>query len=145
MCDLDQVCYIFLKRLKFLDNRQYCKNPSKARAHPKFSIGIKEVHRKILYTNMKVIIIANDVNEEEVHEKIHLKIDLEEICKNKGILLIQCLSKKVLAKILKKSKTVSCVSILSIEGAEEEYENLLRVSKIYLPILKQIHQNSLFP
>ncbi|CEF63929.1 Ribosomal protein L7Ae/L30e/S12e/Gadd45 domain-containing protein [Strongyloides ratti] len=145
MCDLDQACYIFLKRLKYLDNRQYCKNPSKAHAHPKFSIGVREIHRKILYSNIKIIFIANDINKDELLEKIHINFNLEEICKNKGIPFISCLSKKILAKIFKKSTIVSCISILSIEGAETEFESLLKIYKIYKPILEQINQNSLFP
>uniref|UniRef100_A0A0K0EPM8 RING-type domain-containing protein n=1 Tax=Strongyloides stercoralis TaxID=6248 RepID=A0A0K0EPM8_STRER len=145
MYDLDEVCYYFLKRLKYLDNRQYCKNPSKAHAHPKFSIGVREVNRKIVYTNMKVIFIANDINKEELGEKIHINFNLEELCKEKGILLIYCLSRKALAKIFKKSKTVSCVGALSIDGAEKEYENLVKTYQIYKPIIEQKNQNSLFP
>uniref|UniRef100_A0A0N4Z6P9 Ribosomal_L7Ae domain-containing protein n=1 Tax=Parastrongyloides trichosuri TaxID=131310 RepID=A0A0N4Z6P9_PARTI len=130
MCDHDQACYILLKRLKFLDNRQYNENPTKARAHPKFSIGVKEVKRKIMYKNIKAVLVANDINQEEFHEKTNIDFNLEELCKENNILFIKCLTKKVLAKIMKKTKIVSCIGILSIEGAEKEYDNLRSMFQI---------------
>ncbi|XP_067012843.2 uncharacterized protein Sbp2 [Anabrus simplex] len=111
--------------VKFHD-AQYHRNPVKANARRRHVTGLKEVKKQLGLKKLKLVIIVPDL--EKVQTKGGLDHKVEELKEMAAALHVPCvfaLSRKLLGKVLYKEVPVSCVGIISYEGAENKLKVML--------------------
>ncbi|XP_054263222.1 selenocysteine insertion sequence-binding protein 2-like [Macrosteles quadrilineatus] len=119
VCDL-------LEKVAYFQDRLFVREPIKANAKRRYVAGINQVNKYLQVKKVKLLIIAPDLEKnpgegglDEKVEKFKVEAELQ------GIPCIFGPNRKRLGKAVKKNTLVSCVAVLSYEGAEELYSQVL--------------------
>lgn len=113
------------------------KDDANARARRRLVIGLREVARGIRAHKIKMVIMANNLDQ---YGAIDAK--LEEIlmlCQEEDVPVLFELSKRKLGKALGKSVKVSVVGVQNADGAHEQFKKLNKLSRLTrIPSTKEI-------
>jgi len=102
--------------------QQRSKNDANARARRRLVVGFREVARGVRAKKIKMVVMANNLDEYEVvGEKTQEIIDL---CRASDIPILFELNKRKLGKALGKTLKMSIVGIQNADGAYEQFKKL---------------------
>ncbi|PVU95764.1 hypothetical protein BB561_001607 [Smittium simulii] len=121
--------------LSKFQTRAHSSDPIKAKTKKRYYCGAKEILSKIKLGKIKCVIVSiniqpidyiNDIFDENTTKIL-------QICEKLNINVVFSHTRRTLGKLIfsgKKAKSVSCIGLSFIDGADEEYKNTLRCSKI---------------
>uniref|UniRef100_A0A0N5AP59 Ribosomal_L7Ae domain-containing protein n=1 Tax=Syphacia muris TaxID=451379 RepID=A0A0N5AP59_9BILA len=130
-----------LVRIRFLQDRMWIRNITKARKKKKFVCGFNEVTKHLLENDLKLVILANDIKKVE-----GLADKLRRFCVVNKVPIFNSCKKRVIGKTLGRFPFVSVVGIINVDGAQDLYDKvllLLNNQEIELALSRHIDQLSL--
>ncbi|XP_022213921.2 selenocysteine insertion sequence-binding protein 2 [Drosophila obscura] len=124
---LKQLTTQLLKDVNRFQKRAYVKNEIKARAHPRFVLGIREALARLRIKKVKLLILATDCEICPGEHGLDETIDgLKELCQQQTVPYCFSLVRRELSYALQKRAQISCVAILDYDGANATFNDLLR-------------------
>ncbi|XP_072040506.1 uncharacterized protein [Amphiura filiformis] len=128
--DIDACCTTLLQALVRFQDRQYHKDPNKAKAKRRIVMGLREVTKHLKLKKIKCIIVSPNL------ERIQAKGGLDEalntimsLSHEQDVPVIFALGRKALGRAVNKLVPVSVVGVFNYDGAEDMYKNLLDLSQ----------------
>lgn len=110
--------------------RAYDKNQIKGRAHRRYVCGFKECLRQLSINKVKLMIIATDCEPCSIPGGLDEVLnDIKAKCLETKVPWVFSLERKKLGYILFKRAAVSCVGILSYDGAQGVFHELMECSE----------------
>ncbi|XP_034657678.1 selenocysteine insertion sequence-binding protein 2 [Drosophila subobscura] len=123
---LKQLTIQLLKDLNRFQQRAYAKNEIKARAHPRFVLGIREASARLRIQKVKLLILATDCEICPGERGLDETIDgLKDLCQQQTVPYCFPLVRRELSYALQKRAQISCVAILDYDGANATFNDLL--------------------
>ncbi|XP_017135627.1 selenocysteine insertion sequence-binding protein 2 [Drosophila miranda] len=123
---LKQLTTQLLKDLSRFQKRAYTKNEIKARAHPRFVLGIREALARLRIQKVKFLIMATDCEICPGERGLDETIDgLKDLCQQQKVPYCFSLLRRELSYALQKRAQISCVAILDYDGANAIFNDLL--------------------
>ncbi|XP_034233974.1 selenocysteine insertion sequence-binding protein 2 [Thrips palmi] len=123
---LDEAVTNLLKTIHGFQDRHYQKDPIRAHAKRRFVLGIREVKKYLMLKKLKFIVIAPDL--EPVKSPGGLDetvIQIREEGRTQQIPVVFAVGRRQLGFALMRKVPISIVGIISPEGAEELYREVL--------------------
>ncbi|XP_068594462.1 selenocysteine insertion sequence-binding protein 2 [Brachionichthys hirsutus] len=127
--DVDECVTALLKELVRFQDRLYQKDPMKARMKRRIVMGLREVLKNLKLRKIKCVVISPNC------ERIQSKGGLDEAlytiidtCREQGVPFVFALSRKALARCIKKAVPVSVVGIFNYDGAQDFYHKMIELS-----------------
>ncbi|XP_055373504.1 selenocysteine insertion sequence-binding protein 2 [Condylostylus longicornis] len=118
--DLIRKIYVFQKRA-------YQKNEIKAKAHRRYVMGFKETKRGLSIGKVKLVIIAPDCEQCDNTDGIQETIDwIKDKCNENEVPYLFSLRARQIAYCLYIKVPVYCLGIISYDGAQDIYNELLK-------------------
>lgn len=124
--ELDEAVANLLKVIYGFQDRHYQKDPIRAHAKRRFVLGIREVKKYLMLKRLKFIVIAPDL--EPVKSPGGLDqtvVHIREEGRTQQIPVIFAVGRRQLGFALMKKVPISIVGVISAEGAEELYREVL--------------------
>ncbi|XP_022100524.1 selenocysteine insertion sequence-binding protein 2-like [Acanthaster planci] len=128
--DIDACCTTLLQTLVRFQDRQYHKDPTKAKAKRRIVMGLREVTKHLKLKKIKCIMVSPNL--ERIQSKGGLDDALNRIMTlsaEQNVPVVFALGRKALGRAVNKLVPVSVVGIFNYDGAEEFYKNLLDLTK----------------
>lgn len=124
--EVDSAVKTLVTMLVKFQERQYQRDPIKAKIRRRYVCGLKEATK--LMTKMSCVIVAPDIQRsrgpgllDEVVAKMLNR------ARESGVPLIFALSLKMLGKLCHKSVPVSCIGIINYQGAQDVFNQLMEL------------------
>ncbi|XP_033127285.1 uncharacterized protein LOC117125035 [Anneissia japonica] len=127
--DIDACCTTLLQALIKFQDRQYHKDPTKAKSKRRIVMGLREVTKHLKLKKIKCIIVSPNL--EKIQAKGGLDDALENIsslAREQNVPLVFALGRKALGRAVNKLVPVSVVGLFNYDGAEETFQQLLQLS-----------------
>lgn len=128
--EVDSVASELLKELVRFQDRQFHRDPIKAKAKRRFVLGLREVSKHLKLRKLKCVIISSNV------ERIKSEGGLDEalqgiiaLCQENEVPVVYALKRQSLGKVLLKKVPVSIVGIFNYDGAEEYFKKLIDLTQ----------------
>ncbi|XP_071789290.1 uncharacterized protein [Asterias amurensis] len=145
--DIDACCTTLLQTLVKFQDRQYQKDPTKAKSKRRIVMGLREVTKHLKLKKIKCIIVSPNL------ERIQSKGGLDEalnritaLSNEQTVPVVFALGRKALGRAVNKLVPVSVVGIFNYDGAQEHYKNLLDLTKSardnYNAMIRQFQQEA---
>ena len=116
---LDGLVAALLARLFEFQERVRLNDPIKAKMRRRLVFGLREVRRGIRADNVKVVVVAPNIDEGSTLAK---SVDeILDAARDMGVPVVFALGKRKLGRALRKSVGVSAVGVYSGDGAYDEY------------------------
>ncbi|XP_052785632.1 uncharacterized protein LOC128221193 isoform X2 [Mya arenaria] len=143
--EIDNSVIALLQDLVRFQDKQYHKDPVKAKAKRRFVLGLREVTKHLKLKKIKCVIISPNL------EKIQSKGGLDdalnnilELCNDQSVPFIFGLGRRALGRACAKLVPVSVVGVFNYEGSEENYKSLIglteRAREQYREMIHQIEK-----
>ncbi|KAK2837926.1 hypothetical protein Q5P01_015138 [Channa striata] len=127
--DVDECVTTLLKELVRFQDRQYQKDPMKARMKRRIVMGLREVLKHLKLKKVKCVIISPNCERIQskggLDEAIHTIIDT---CRKQEVPFVFALSRKALGRCVNKAVPVSLVGIFNYDGAQDFYHKMIELS-----------------
>lgn len=112
---------------KFQD-RAYLKNNTKARAHKRFVVGLKQTKRAM--NKAKIVIIAPDLEPCPGDEGLDSAVEeIKSLAEELSVPVLFSTSRRKLGYLMHKKVPVSSIAILDYSGAEVQFNRLIQLLK----------------
>ncbi|KAL9985383.1 hypothetical protein ACROYT_G007779 [Oculina patagonica] len=128
--EVDSVATDLLRELVRFQDRQFHKDPVKAKVKRRFVLGLREVSKHLKLRKLKCVIISSNV--ERIKSAGGLDETLSGIittCQENQIPLVFALKRQLLGKVLLKKVPVSIVGIFNYDGAQEHFKKLIDLTQ----------------
>ncbi|XP_064394353.1 selenocysteine insertion sequence-binding protein 2-like [Halichondria panicea] len=126
--EINECAAMLLSELLRFQDRQFLKDPIKAKMKKRYVCGMREVLKHVKSRRVKCLIVAPNM------ERIHSEGGIDDViaqilslAEEQSLPTIFALSRRRLAVTLKKSHKVGCVGVFRYEGAESHYKRLLEL------------------
>ncbi|KAL5291629.1 SECISBP2L family protein [Megaselia abdita] len=125
---LSQQTEDLLRKLNEFQRRALQKNEIKAKAHKRFVIGFREVKNHLLVKKLKLVIIATDCEKCDIEGGIDDVIEsMKTFCRtDQEVPCCFSMKRRQLAYCLYRKVPVSCVGILSYDGAQDIFHSFMK-------------------
>ncbi|XP_077996549.1 selenocysteine insertion sequence-binding protein 2-like isoform X2 [Glandiceps talaboti] len=127
--DIDACCTTLLQTLCRFQDRQYHKDPSKAKSKRRLVMGLREVTKHLRLKKIKCIVISPNL------ERIQSRGGLDDVldviiglATDQGVPFVFALGRKALGRAVNKLVPVSVVGVFNYDGAEDVFRELLNLS-----------------
>eukprot|EP00731_Ephydatia_muelleri_P017820 Em0010g918a len=108
--------------------RQYQKDPIKARARKRYVCGLREVAKHVKLKKLKCVVIPPNLDNIQSTGGINSAVEnIIGNCRELNIPVAYGLSRRKLAYLLKKKHKVGCLGIFSYDGAEVWYKQMMEL------------------
>ncbi|KAG8455354.1 hypothetical protein GDO86_001524 [Hymenochirus boettgeri] len=127
--EVDNCATELLKELVRFQDRQYKKDPEKAKSKRRLVMGLREVLKHLKLRKLKCIIISP--NCEKIQAKGGLDDTLQTIIScacEQNVPFVFALNRKALGRCLNKAVPVSVVGIFSYDGAQDHFHKLYELT-----------------
>ncbi|XP_052267656.1 uncharacterized protein LOC127869273 isoform X1 [Dreissena polymorpha] len=128
--EIDTSVTALLQDLVRFQDKQYHKDPIKAKAKRRFVLGLREVTKHLRLKKIKCVIISPNL------EKIQSKGGLDdalnnilELCNDQKVPFIFGLGRRALGRACAKLVPVSVVGVFNYEGSEENFRTLVSLTE----------------
>ncbi|XP_045184990.2 uncharacterized protein LOC123542996 isoform X2 [Mercenaria mercenaria] len=128
--EIDNHVTALLQDLVRFQDKQYHKDPVKAKAKRRFVLGLREVTKHLKLKKIKCVVISPNL------EKIQSKGGLDdalnlilELCNDQKVPFIFALGRRALGRACAKLVPVSVVGIFNYEGSEENFKSLVALTE----------------
>lgn len=128
--EVDLVTIELLKALVRFQDKQFHKDPTKAKQKRRLVLGLREVTKHLKLRKLKCVIISSNV------ERIRSEGGLDEtlssiiaLCQENQVHLVFALKRQRLGKVLLKKVPVSIVGIFNYNGADDHYNKLIELTQ----------------
>lgn len=128
--EVDSVTTELLRELVRFQDRQFHKDPVKAKAKRRFVLGLREVSKHLKLRRVKCVIISSNV--ERIKSAGGLDETLSSIimyCQENQIPVVFALKRQLLGKVLLKKVPVSICGIFNYDGAQEHFKKLIELTQ----------------
>ncbi|XP_046658749.1 selenocysteine insertion sequence-binding protein 2 isoform X2 [Homalodisca vitripennis] len=113
------VCALLEKVAQFQD-RTFAQNPIKANAKRRYVAGINQTNKYLLVKKVRLLVIAPDLEKNPGKGGLDERINnFVKEAENQGVPCVFGPNRKRLGKAVFKNSLVSCVAVLSYDGAQE--------------------------
>jgi ribosomal protein L7Ae-like RNA K-turn-binding protein len=138
--ELNAAVTALLQKLKFFQDRLKAQDAVKAKMRRRFVLGLREVRRGVLARKVKCVIMTPNIEKVEAHGGLDSFItqiitecekdreDGDEDIEIDKIPLVFALTRNKLGKALGKPMTLSVVGLYDVNGAFEEYKEVLKLA-----------------
>ncbi|XP_078579627.1 selenocysteine insertion sequence-binding protein 2-like isoform X4 [Branchiostoma floridae x Branchiostoma japonicum] len=127
--EIDATVTMLLQDLVRFQDRQYHKDPIKAKAKRRIVMGLREVTKHLKLRKLKCIIIAPNL--EKIQSKGGLDDAIETIlnlCMEQDVPFVFALGRKALGRAVNKLVPVSVVGVFNYDGAEEHFKTMVELT-----------------
>ncbi|CAH1251402.1 SECISBP2L [Branchiostoma lanceolatum] len=127
--EIDGTVTMLLQDLVRFQDRQYHKDPIKAKAKRRIVMGLREVTKHLKLRKLKCIIIAPNL--EKIQSKGGLDDAIETIlnlCMEQDVPFVFALGRKALGRAVNKLVPVSVVGVFNYDGAEEHFKTMVELT-----------------
>jgi ribosomal protein L7Ae-like RNA K-turn-binding protein len=139
--ELNTTVAALLKKLKFFQDRLKMTDPIKAKMRKRFVLGLREVRKGVRSRKIKCVILTPNI--EQIDSKGGLDTFIDEIleecnktCEDDDqnveiprIPVVFALSRNKLGKAMGKPMTLSIVGLFDVDGVNEEYKEMLKLTE----------------
>ncbi|XP_062512156.1 selenocysteine insertion sequence-binding protein 2-like isoform X2 [Corticium candelabrum] len=123
---LDDIVMKFLQKLTEFQDKQFHKDPSKAKQKRRIVLGLREVHKHLKLQKLKCVIVSPNVESitsqggtDDLLHQIRAK------CEEQKVPIVFALSRRGLGRAVSKKVPVSIVGVFSYDGAQAHFNELL--------------------
>lgn len=128
--DLDAKVKEMLGELVRFQERAREKDPLKFAKLKRFCIGLREVARAVQRGKAKCLVVAPNLEVCETEGGLDDTVeDLVEACRDNDVPVIFALSRNRLGKALSKNIRLSCIAVLSAEGAHQQFKECIKLTE----------------
>ncbi|CAL4076709.1 unnamed protein product [Meganyctiphanes norvegica] len=133
--ELDSKAQALIEALVRFQERQYLKDPVKARIRRRYVCGLKEAIK--LMGKMSCILVAPDITRSKGPGALDERVEqVLSRARESAVPVIFVLSKRKLGKISRKKGTVSCFGIINYQGAQDFFNEMMEL----VPAAKQQYE-----
>ncbi|XP_065841806.1 selenocysteine insertion sequence-binding protein 2-like isoform X2 [Oscarella lobularis] len=123
---VDEVVVDLLQKLVMFQDRQYHKDPQKAKAKRRIVLGLREVSKHLKVGKLKCVIVTPNLESissaggiDEMLQKIR------HMCFEQDVPIVFALTRKGLGKAVNKKVPVSIVGIFNYDGAKDQFDHVI--------------------
>eukprot|EP00746_Dinoflagellata_sp_MGD_P003938 gnl/MRDRNA2_/MRDRNA2_107621_c0_seq1.p1 gnl/MRDRNA2_/MRDRNA2_107621_c0~~gnl/MRDRNA2_/MRDRNA2_107621_c0_seq1.p1 ORF type:complete len:500 (+),score=189.35 gnl/MRDRNA2_/MRDRNA2_107621_c0_seq1:121-1620(+) len=128
--DLDTKVKEMLGELVRFQERAREKDPLKFAKLKRFCIGLREVTRAVQRGKARCLVCAPNLEVCETEGGLDDTVeDLVELCRDNDVPVIFALSRNRLGKALSKNIRLSCIAVLSAEGAHQQFKECIKLTE----------------
>ncbi|XP_050404547.1 selenocysteine insertion sequence-binding protein 2-like [Patella vulgata] len=128
--DIDNCCLQFLQNLVRYQDKQYHKDPKKAKTKRRIVLGLREVTKHLKLMKIKCVIISPNL--EKIQSKGGLDDALNNIlnmCTEQEVPYVFALGRRALGRACAKLVPVSVVGVFNYEGSEKQFWRLIELTQ----------------
>ncbi|XP_070547288.1 selenocysteine insertion sequence-binding protein 2-like [Ptychodera flava] len=128
--DIDACCTTLLQTLCRFHDRQYHKDPTKAKSKRRLVMGLREVTKHLRLKKIKCVVISPNLERIQSRGGLDDALDaIISLANDNNVPFIFALGRKALGRAVNKLVPVSVVGIFNYDGAEDTFRDLLELSK----------------
>ncbi|ESO82987.1 hypothetical protein LOTGIDRAFT_134361, partial [Lottia gigantea] len=128
--DIDNCCLQFLQNLVRYQDKQYHKDPKKAKSKRRIVLGLREVTKHLKLQKIRCVIISPNL--EKIQSKGGLDDALNNIlnmCTEQEVPYVFALGRRALGRACAKLVPVSVVGVFNFEGSERQFWRLIELTQ----------------
>eukprot|EP00118_Oscarella_pearsei_P005786 m.26535 g.26535 ORF g.26535 m.26535 type:complete len:656 (+) comp29401_c0_seq2:330-2297(+) len=126
---VDEVVVDLLQKLVQFQDRQYHKDPQKAKSKRRIVLGLREVSKHLKVGKLKCVVVTPNLESissaggiDEMLQKIR------SMCFEQDVPIVFALTRKGLGKAVNKKVPVSIVGVFNYDGANEQFDHVIELT-----------------
>jgi len=122
------VTNLMVDLIRFQD-RQYFKDPLKAKIRRRYCVGLRETSKFLKVKKVNCVILATDLEKISTEGGLDTAVDnIIRLCREQGVPVVFCLGRYKLGKACLRKAPVSCIAIMNQQGSDENFKNMVELS-----------------